>query len=134
LDQVRLSHRPSADAERADVEIGEIENGVPLPSAMQFFDLNGDKCIPRGPMVRIRFPPAESQQRTRPRGLGDRPRHALSSLVILDQAFRQRKIRTPARVARATLAQAPILPPTRPACADMVRPEVLVEIIVTPAK
>jgi hypothetical protein len=49
LDQVRLSHRLSADAERADVEIGEIENGVPLPSAMQFCDLNGDKCIPGGP-------------------------------------------------------------------------------------
>jgi hypothetical protein len=48
LDQVRLSHRLSADAERADVEIREIENGVPLPSAMQFFDLNGDKCIPGG--------------------------------------------------------------------------------------
>jgi hypothetical protein len=64
LDQVRLSHRLSADAERADVEIGEIENGVPLPSAMQFFDLNGDKCIPGGPMVRIRFPPAVSQVRT----------------------------------------------------------------------
>ena len=48
MDQVRLSDRLSADAERADVEIGEIEKGVPLPSAMQFFDLNGDKCIQGG--------------------------------------------------------------------------------------